>query len=180
MRRVDGVYRVEEVERVRVQRRVLRTSEESALHRYLALSLAARWRSARRLGLLMPVDRPLPDGMRVELSGTRNASLRWVEDGVERRADDLVPHRADDLARTLLHPLEVVVAALLAHDLESLVASYRDPAGRPALVLVEDASARTSHSPPDEDERRRAGAGKGRRLRDHLRPGRAWGPARRS
>ena len=122
VRRVDGVYQVEEVERGRVQRRVLRTSEESALHRYLALSLAVRWRSANRLGVLTPVERPLPDGMRVELSGPRNASLRWVEDGVERRADDLVPHRADDLARTLLHPLEVVVSAV------------RDPSGAPVFT----------------------------------------------
>lgn len=116
VRWVDDAYQVDEVQRGTVTRPVLRTAEEPAVVRFLALVLASRWRSVAGMPPLPPVEPGLPDGAVVEKAGPRRFTLWWVEDGVRRRADDLVEFRAVDLARALAHPLDVVVAALRAPD----------------------------------------------------------------
>ncbi|SFJ64173.1 hypothetical protein [Cellulomonas sp. KH9] len=53
-----------------------------------------------------------------------DATLTWTEDGRRSTATELDVGAARRLA------------ALLAHDLDALVASYQAPEGRPALVIV--------------------------------------------
>ena len=121
VRRIDGTYGVEEFQRGRTAGLILRTAEESALFRFLALVAGDRWRAVAGMDVLMPAPRDLPPGVAVDTSDWRHCTVRWVEGGAERWAGDLVDHRAADLARALGYPLDVVVAAM------------RDPAGAPVF-----------------------------------------------
>lgn len=113
VRRDGDAYQVTEIQRGRVKGTVLRTTEEAALVRFLALVLSLWSRDAEGLPALPPIDEAvLPAGTSIEKVGPRRFTLRWVQDGVERRADDMIEYRAIDLARALTHPLDVVVAAL--------------------------------------------------------------------
>lgn len=115
VRRVGERHAVEEVQRGRVKRVVLRTTDEQALVRYLALVLAVWWRDAARLpSLPLTADTEPPEGTSIARTGPRRYTLRWVRDGLERQADDMIEYQAIELAHTLAFPLEVVVAAL--HD----------------------------------------------------------------
>ncbi|SFJ63401.1 hypothetical protein [Cellulomonas sp. KH9] len=122
VRRAHDVFTVDEVQRGRTTGVVLRTAEEAALFRFLALILGSRWRAATGMGELAPAPRDPPEGTALDTSDWRHSTVRWVEGGTERWADDLVDYRAADLARTLVYPLDVVVAAV------------REPSGAPVFT----------------------------------------------
>lgn len=113
VRRDGAGYRVEEVQRGTVRRTALRTAEEEALVRYLALVLSRWSRDVEGLPTLpSAAAADLPEGTSLVRVGPRRYAVRWVENGVERCADDMIEYEAIDLARALTYPLDIVVAAL--------------------------------------------------------------------
>ncbi|MBO0898955.1 hypothetical protein J1G44_06045 [Cellulomonas sp. zg-ZUI199] len=100
----------------------LRTRERSAVERYLVSWIGDAWRESHRLPRAVP-DSSIAVADIIE-GENWDATLTWTEDGRRSTATELNVGAARRLA------------ALLAHDLDALVASYQAPEGRPALVIV--------------------------------------------
>lgn len=109
---------VERVSRGAPPGTALRTSELSAVERYLVAWIGDAWRDHHRLPRVVADATTVSDATVVQGDGW-GATLTWTQDGRTCVATELTVGAAHRLA------------ALLAHDVDTLIASYRDPAGRP-------------------------------------------------
>ena len=101
----------------------LRTRERSAVERYLVAWIGDAWRESRRLPRAFPDSALTVADADVIRGENWEASLTWTHDGRQCVATEINVGAAR------------LLAALLAHDLDALVASYQDPDGRPALLI---------------------------------------------
>ena len=118
-----GEFRVTRISRGR-PRVELRTDHAGALDHFLLGRYAPLRRSAHHLPPVLHEALPEPGAAVVVEDGPgRGATLRWSEDGREFTAS--TPRRDD----------AQLLAALLAHPLDDLVAAYLDPRSGPGLHL---------------------------------------------
>ncbi|TQL02659.1 hypothetical protein [Cellulomonas sp. SLBN-39] len=102
----------------------LRTRERAAIERYLVAWIGDAWRESRHMPRALVDASTTARDAAVVQGENWDATLTWTQDGRTCTAT----HLNVGAARRL--------AALLAHDLDTLVASYREPAGRPALATA--------------------------------------------
>ncbi len=100
----------------------LRTRERSAVERYLVSWIGDAWREARRLPRVVVDPTVTAAEARVVEGDGWDATLHWSDSTRACVATELNVGSARRLA------------ALLAHDVGVLIASYREPSGGPALV----------------------------------------------
>lgn len=104
----------------------LRTDHPGALDRFLLDLHGGLWRSAHDLPTLLHSSVPEPSVPFVLDGPAHRLTLRWSEDGREFTATRLRRGQAE------------LLALMLTHSLDDLLAAYRDPRSGPALHLPRD------------------------------------------